>query len=382
MIRVFEAFAGIGSQAKALKKLKLKYTSTFCDWNIYSIVAYHIIHHFDELQKLKNKEIDIKDIDDFLFDQNISRDGNKPMTFEEIKKIKTNIKKLLVLILTNFDVNTDIKKIQNFNHYDLVTYSFPCQDLSIAGKGVGIKEGSRSGLLLEIERIIKNTENLPKFLLMENVKSLTFQQHSPDYERWKEELEKKGYFNYSMILKGSDYGIPQDRERVFLVSILNEERKKLKIEIERNKKIVDNLNDYLQKEINNEVLEAIPNNTKSRVDIWEKSKHLKLSEKGTTKTITKKQDRKPNAGVIELDDRFAEYVLKNDKSHFRYLTPREQFRLMGFEDNDFEKLKNFEIEGINFFNNKVLEELAGNSIIVNVLEAIFKELFKGELDAK
>lgn len=375
MLRVFEAFAGIGSQARALQKINIDFCSTFCDWNIYSIIAYHVIHHFKELQELEKKEIDVKDIDKFLFEQNISKDGNKAMTFEEVKKTSTNLKKLLVLILTNFDVKTDIKKIKNFNDYDLVTYSFPCQDLSMAGKGLGIKEGSRSGLLLEIERIIKNTNKLPKFLLMENVKALTFQQHSPDYERWQKELEKKGYFNYSIILKGSDYGIPQDRERVFLISILNEERKNLKIEIEKSKNIVDDLNNYLQKEINEEVLEVIPNNTKSRIDIWEKSKHLKLNEKGTTRTITKKQDRRPNAGIVELDERFSEYVLKNNKSHFRYLTPREQFRLMGFNDSDFERLKKIKIDNKQLFNNQILSELAGNSIIVNVLEIIFKKLF-------
>lgn len=97
-----------------------------------------------------------------------------------------------------------------------------CQDISVAGKGAGIKEGTRSGLLLEVERLLNvSAENgtLPKFLLLENVKNLVSKKFKADFDRWLSFLSSLGYTNYWQILNAKDYGIPQNRERVFCVSI-------------------------------------------------------------------------------------------------------------------------------------------------------------------
>lgn len=102
------------------------------------------------------------------------------------------------------------------------TYSFPCQDLSVAGKQVGIKEGTRSGLLYEVERLLEDSVNKgkqPKYLLLENVKALVSKKFMPDFQRWLDKLEQLGYNNYWQVLNAKDYGIPQNRERVFVVSI-------------------------------------------------------------------------------------------------------------------------------------------------------------------
>jgi len=118
----------------------------------------------------------------------------------------------------------DITKIDvdDVPDHDLFTYSFPCQDISVAGKGKGFSKdsGTRSGLLWESERIIKAKK--PKYLLMENVKNLIGKKFIPGFVEWIRALEELGYSNYYEVLNAKDFGIPQNRERVFMVSILGE----------------------------------------------------------------------------------------------------------------------------------------------------------------
>ena len=126
--------------------------------------------------------------------------------------------------VTNFG---DIREIKSLPDADLWTYSFPCQDISVAGKGAGIKEGTRSGLLFEVERLLiaaAENGNLPKYLLLENVKNLVSKKFKADFDRWLYFLSSLGYANYWQILNAKDYGIPQNRERVFCVSIRGEHK--------------------------------------------------------------------------------------------------------------------------------------------------------------
>ena len=121
----------------------------------------------------------------------------------------------------------DIKGISHLPDCDLLTYGFPCQDLSIAGKGAGIKEGTRSGLLMEVKRLLdlsKVIGRLPKVLILENVKALVQKKHKADFDRWLKYLEWLGYTNYWQVLNAKDYGVPQNRERVFVISILGEHK--------------------------------------------------------------------------------------------------------------------------------------------------------------
>ncbi len=116
----------------------------------------------------------------------------------------------------------DIRKIEELPDADLWTYSFPCQDISVAGKGAGIKEGTRSGLLFEVERLLRvgsEKGTLPKYLLLENVKNLVSKKFKADFDKWLDFLAELGYTNYWKVLNAKDYGIPQNRERVFCVSI-------------------------------------------------------------------------------------------------------------------------------------------------------------------
>lgn len=106
--------------------------------------------------------------------------------------------------------------------HDLFTYSFPCQDISVAGQGLGLDEGSgtRSGLLWECQKVIAVKK--PKYLLLENVKNLVGKKHKENFDKWLEWLEEQGYTNYWDVLNAKDFGVAQNRERVFVVSILGE----------------------------------------------------------------------------------------------------------------------------------------------------------------
>ena len=119
----------------------------------------------------------------------------------------------------------DIAEIAELPAADLWTYSFPCQDISLAGKQAGIKEGTRSGLLFEVERLLNIAAakgTLPKYLLLENVKPLVGARFKPDFDKWVAFLESFGYKSYWQVLNTRDYCIPQNRERVFCVSIRGE----------------------------------------------------------------------------------------------------------------------------------------------------------------
>lgn len=118
----------------------------------------------------------------------------------------------------------DITKIEKLPYADLWTYSFPCTDLSVAGKCLGFKN-TRSGLLYEVERLLnisKNNNELPKYLLLENVKNLVGKKFKADFDNWISYLNKLGYNSYWQILNAKDYEIPQNRERVFVLSIRND----------------------------------------------------------------------------------------------------------------------------------------------------------------
>ena len=117
----------------------------------------------------------------------------------------------------------DISKVKKLDYADLWTYGFPCQDLSIAGKQAGLIKGvTRSGLLYEVQRLLAVAslyDELPKYLILENVKQLVGKRFKPTFDEWIDWLDSIGYNTYWKILNAADYGIPQKRERVFAVSI-------------------------------------------------------------------------------------------------------------------------------------------------------------------
>lgn len=126
-----------------------------------------------------------------------------------------------------------------------MTYSFPCQDLSLAGKQKGMVKGdnTRSGLLWEVERLLDETDELPQIILMENVPQVIGSKNINDFQLWRKKLESLGYSNYVQLLNAKNYGIPQNRNRCFMVSILGNYYYHFPIKKRLNLKLKDILED-------------------------------------------------------------------------------------------------------------------------------------------
>ncbi len=368
-IRIFETFSGIGAQAAAFNRMGINYeVVATSDWYINALLAYDAIHNYKKKIKYPSKEDQIEYLKQFTF----SKDSATPI--KDISKLDARtIKKLYRAnkLSNNLGSITDIES-KDIPDHDLLTYSFPCQDLSTGGKTLGMKKGSgtRSGLLWEIERILTdlNTENrLPKSLLMENVKAILADSNKKDLDCWLEFLEGLGYKNYKpLVLSGIDFGIPQDRERCFIVSSLD---KNLKLDIEKkmNRISKEETLKFLKLNYNNktykqEADEAQLNRTPSREEMWEINKR-DLNNMNYFYTITTNMDRQNNAGMILYNG------IKGDS--YRLPTAREAFMLMGFTEKEYERVKKLG------FSYRQMIKLAGNSIIVNVIQAIFEEMFKG-----
>jgi DNA-cytosine methyltransferase len=226
-IRIIELFGGYGSQYMALKYLGANVESyKLVEWEVAAIEAYTRFHH-------EYKHFDCDDLTSALYNLGISNDGKVPMTLQQIErrsdewkqKVYNNIRSSnnLVNILTT--KGKDLEIVEKDKYEYIMTYSFPCQDLSLAGKGAGLGEGTRSGLLWQVERILlelKDLNELPQILLMENVPMILSQKYKDDFAKWDLALSKLGYKSYVKNLIATDYLIPQIRNRTFMISILGE----------------------------------------------------------------------------------------------------------------------------------------------------------------
>lgn len=262
---------------------------------------------------------------------------------------------------------------------DLITYGFPCQDISISGKQKGLfnEDGTqtRSGLFFEALRIINEVK--PKVAIAENVKNLTVKKFEKQFEIVLSSLEQAGYNNYWKVLNAKDFGVPQNRERVFIVSIRKDIDdgnfkfpKGSPLELELKDILEDKVEErcYLKKMLN-----IVPKKNYLQWDNSGKGYNSQQArayyQDGIAPTLPCDNGGGSKSQVVLLDK--AEIIKKDfiiqDDILVRKLTPKECFRLMGFDDEDFEKATQTN-------SNTQLYRQAGNSIVVNVLEAIFKEL--------
>lgn len=236
-IRLIELFAGYGSQALALKYLGVPFQSwAICEWAIKSIQAYKDIHFGDDDTDY-SKAMSDNELLDYLFKKGISSNYNEPMTYDQIKRLSESAKRKIYnnIVATNNFVNIQQLKGESLEITDtdkytyLMTYSFPCQDLSLAGNGKGMAkgDGTRSGMLWEVERILDELNRggqqcLPQILLMENVPQVHSEDNKQHFYAWCNKLESLGYKNYWQDLNAKDYGVPQNRDRCFMVSALGD----------------------------------------------------------------------------------------------------------------------------------------------------------------
>ena len=364
-LRVFETFSGIGAQAKALKKAKIEHEIVATsDWFINAILAYDAINCNDIKIDVPSYEDQLNYLKKFTF----SKDSVRPC--KNIDKLsKKEIERLYIANVRSKNLGsiTEIHADMIPDH-DLLTYSFPCQDLSTGGKTKGMKKGSgtRSGLLWEIERILKELDKekrLPRYLLMENVKAILADSNADDFNMWKKFLSDLGYRNDVMVLTGIDFGVPQDRERCFMISVMNGKDNPFD-RIKKKKMKEKNITKFLKLDYSNETYkkeadEAQLPRTISREKMWNINKR-DLNNLTFFNTITTNMDRQNNAGMIEYSGP------KGDS--YRLLTAREAFLMMGFSDKDYENVRSL---GLSY---RKMNKLSGNSIIVPILEAIFKTI--------
>lgn len=272
----------------------------------------------------------------------------------------------------------DISKIEieDVPDCDLLTYSSPCQDISIAGKMAGIEKGSktRSSLLWECERIIRAKK--PKYLVMENVKNLVNSTYIDAFNIWLQKLVDLGYNNYWQVLNAVDYGAPQSRERVFCVSILKEYDTGFIFPEKRARKIV--LKDILEDEKNIPSSlymtdkPYIPREGKLCVPsanglIWLGNVDMAANE--AIKRVYSIEGVCPTLTTMGGGHRQPKIYIEG--KGVRKLSPRECWAVMGFGDEQFNKVKDH-------ISNAQLYKQAGNSIAVPCLQAIFEKMFKEE----
>ena len=396
-LKVLELFGGIGACSKALERLGIDFEiADYVEIDKYAVKSFNAIH---------NTNFEPQDI-------------------------------------CNWDKNIEI---------DLLMHGSPCQDFSLSGLQAGGDEGSgtRSSLMYETIRIVEKIK--PKYVVWENVKNLLSKKHVHNFNNYLNKMSEIGYKNYYKILNAKDYGIPQNRERVFTISIRNDIKIDYKFPIAKplKLKLKDLIEAYVDekyylseqaihgrmitnyqkykleencvngKDIHPTILarfdgaptlykEAIPitNATKKGyleayegdgIDISSRMQyHRGNVQKESVQTITTSGGNDRGVVVSKLPGAYGrnfgskgklqdkEYCntltasmgmgggnvpLTSTELRIRKLIPLETWRLMGFDDSDFKKA-----ELVN--TNTQLYKQAGNSIVVNVLEKIFKNLFE------
>ena len=374
MIKTLSLFSGIGGFEKALKNIGVEYDLVgYSEIDKFASKSYSVIHEVPETKNLG-----------------------------DITKINEK------------ELPRDI---------DLVTYGFPCQDISSAGYGKGLfnEDGTktRSGLFFDALRIIEETK--PKYAIAENVKALTSKKFKSEFELVLKSLDEIGYNNYYQVLDAKNYGIPQHRERVFIVSIRKDidngkfefpEPFELKL---RLKDMLENEVDkkyYLSEKQVNSIRTSTYTQNARRIQEkdfcdtlcardWKDPKCVKVEPKrigglfDTEKSkhqagavwdkeyiaptidtmqggyrqplITEDKNVAPTLTTQCNSTTSTSTILKSDGIRIRKITPKECWRLMGFTDEDFEKAQNFN-------SNTQLYKQAGNSVCVNVIEELYKNL--------
>ena len=207
----------------ALRNIGLNYEIVgTSDWDINATLSYNEIHSKSKIDF--SEGIDIKDIEQYLLSISVSSDGKKPLTEKQIERYSDEKKRTIYNAFKNVNNLGSIVGLnpEDVPDCDLFTYSFPCQAISLAGKQDGLEKGSgtSSSLLWECQKIIEAKK--PKYLMMENVKNLVGKKFKSFFDEWVAYLDEQGYNTYWKVMNAKDYGVPQNRERVFAISVLKD----------------------------------------------------------------------------------------------------------------------------------------------------------------
>lgn len=322
-LRLIELFAGIGAQAKALENLGVEFEHyRICEFDKYAVTSYNAIHGTD-------------------------------FATSDITKIHA----------------ADLGIVETDKYEYIMTYSFPCTDLSKAGKqqGMSRESGTRSSLLWEVERLLKETKQLPQILLMENVPDVLSKKNCKDFYYWCDFLEKLGYTSKYAILNSKDYGVPQNRERCFMLSWLGED---YYYDFPDKIPLLIRLKDVLEKKVDEKYyLSDKTIKYFTRNCAADQNCDVRLFQYGHGYLPSGEINSDVFPTVRESNTaRYINAILQNGDNRIRKLTPKECWRLMGFDDESFSRAEKK-------VSNSQLYKQAGNSIVVDVLMAIFKNLF-------
>ena len=365
MYNLVELFSGIGSQAKALKNIEMDINVIgTCEWDIQAFCAYDAIHNSTKVPK-KVLELSKDELLDELSKYTLSNNGKEAMDIKSLHAYPVEVLRKIYSAIIRSNNYVDINSLNGDelpNDIDILTYSFPCQDLSNVGafhgynKGIDKDSGSRSSLLWQVGRILSEMKDLnkdmPKYLLMENVPTLLSNRHKKNFDEWITDLSNLGYISKYYPLNAHDFGLPQNRPRLLMISVyVGDDEKKRKI-----------VTDFLDKE------------PASIVQEYRNSKYYHKYEIKDMLRIdySTKQDRNPNSGNLYFNSGI------EGRSKFRYLPPRECLLFMGFTDKDYENIikDNPNHHGTTLFPRDKIIRMAGNSIPVKLLEGIFLQIKK------
>lgn len=273
---------------------------------------------------------------------------------------------------------------------DLLTHGSPCQDFSIVGKGAGGDEGSntRSSLMWNSVEIIKRCK--PKVVIWGNVKNVLSKSNIHNFEKYLDSLKNLGYTNHYKVLDAKDFGIPQNRKRIYVASILDNN---IEFNFPEGKEYEGTIFDILEKsedDIKNKYQPRkrfflkfkYKDSTKISEDVFSGKlgnklvgdfrydKGIGIRKNGKSPTLTCKTPSSFTSQPIIFEKKNGEMTARN-------LTEKETFRLMGFSDEDYYKAEEVNPRRLKHINGAIYKQ-AGNSIVVNVLMAIFKELYLKE----
>ena len=376
-IRLITLFSGYDSQALALKYLGVDFELyKTCEWATKSIQALKDLH-FENDNTDYSRELTIEEVKSFLFKKGISANYNDPMTKQQINRLNENQTRT---IYNNIKATRNLVNIQQVKGEDLcikdtdkftylLTYSFPCQDISNAGLRKGFEDTTtRSGMLWEVERILsecKELGTLPTVLLMENVPLVHGKDNIESFNKWQLRLEELGYKNYWQDLIATDYGIPQTRNRCFMVSILGDYNYTFPKPVPLKLKLKDMLEDNVDEKY------YLPDKYYKNIEYFKEDKnqiaYLNYSKQDQSNRVWNIENVAPTlCASYKANDYLQNIKIKIDNK-IRVLTCKEAFRLMGIKDEDFEKIARNQSDNS-------LYHLAGDSIVVQCLEAIFKNM--------
>lgn len=308
MIRILELFGGIGAARKALINLNIPHKSIdYVEWNENTVRSYN-----------------------YMFDNSYRPESVVGYTLKP----------------------------------DILVHGSPCQDFSIGGKQYGgnVEDGTRNSLMFETLKIIENFGIWkPQIVIWENVTNVLSKCHTRAFNKYLDDMEHLGYTTTYKVLNAMDFGVPQKRKRVFAISMLGGNIFNFEL---LKKKPLKTLKSFLEETTEKKYLITQP----SMLSKIKRENEDNTGFNGRLEvitdfayTITTRQDRCPNSGLIEYEP-----------NKYRILTEKECWRLMGFSDTDFFAAEKANPGRSKKLKNTTLYHQAGNSIVVQVLEAIFE----------